>query len=603
MNINNAIKSAMENYQAGNLHQAIIICKKIVKIHPNNINAVNLLGIISYEQKDYESAIRYLKKLINLNSSNAEAYYILGHSLQEKGEADEAITYYQKSLQLNPNFLDAYYNLGTLFQDKKRNDEASSCYQKALQINPNDIDALYNLGRVLQEKELFDDAITYYQRALQINPNLADAYNNIGTILQEKELFDEAMTYCQNALKLNPHLADAYNNIGIILQEKELFDEAVTCFHKALQISPTFYKAYYNLGNSMQEKGQMDKAITCYQKALQLNPNDADVHFGLGVTFLLLGNFSQGWNEYEWRWKTKDFHKRSCYRQPSDFSQPLWDGSSLKRKSILIFAEQGVGDEIMFASCFEEIIEQADECFIECDKRLMPIFTRSFPKGVLIERLKEADICRSKLPQTDMVLPLGSLPKFLRPDFSAFPQKCYIVPNADKVNVWRNRLKELDTGLKVGISWRGGGISKVIRKRSIKLEQWAKLLSLSGIHFINLQYGECKDELREIKEKLGITIHDWEDADPLKDLDNFAAQIYALDLVISVDNSTVHMAGALGIPVWTLIPFLPDWRWILNREDSPWYPTMRLFRQPTLGDWESVIAKVKNELVKLLGNN
>jgi tetratricopeptide (TPR) repeat protein/polysaccharide pyruvyl transferase WcaK-like protein len=597
MDINKRIQLAVDYYRAGNILQAENLLKENLQVQPNNVDTLNLLAIISYKLKDYDASIKYIKRLINLNPNNAQSHYILGHSLQEKGEVDEAIIHYQKSLSINPDFTDVYYNLGTIFQDKKRNDEAISCYQKALQLNPNDVDAYYNLGRVLQDKELFNEAIACYQRALQLNPNLADAHNNIGTILQEKEQFDEAMSYCQKALQLNPNLADAHNNIGTILQEKEQFDEAINCFHKAVQISPTFYKAFYNIGNSMQEKGQIDESITYYQKALALNPNDADVHFGLGTTFMLLGKFSQGLKEYEWRFQTKDFCNKSCFRQPSSFSQPLWNGSSLEGKSILIFAEQGVGDEIMFASCFQEIIEQAGECFVECDKRLIPIFARSFPKAVLIERLNEAYAYSSKLPQKiDMVIPIGSLPKFLRTDFKAFPQKSYLIPDADKVQAWRNHLKTLGEGLKVGISWRGGVTPKVRRKRSIKLEQWAKLFSLSGIHFINLQYGECKDELKEVKENLGITIHDWEDANPFKDLDNFAAQISALDLVISVDNSTVHLAGALGMPVWTLLPFVPDWRWMLKFEDTPWYPTMRLFRQQNYGNWNDVFRDVYNAL-------
>jgi hypothetical protein len=302
--------------------------------------------------------------------------------------------------------------------------------------------------------------------------------------------------------------------------------------------------------------------------------------------------------EYEWRLRTDNF-----LSEQRNFSEPGWDGSSLQGKTLFIYAEQGVGDEIMFASCFPDIINKVGLCIIECDKRLIPIFSRSFPKAVFSERGKNTVAYSSQLSQIDIVLPLGSLPKFLRTDFNAFPQEGYLIPDADKVRDWRNRLETLREGFSIGISWRGSTKPSVSRKRSIMLEQWAALFSLSGVNLINLQYGDCEDELKEIKEKLGITIHDWEDADPLKDLDNFAAQIAALDLIISVDNATVHMAGALGVPVWTLLPFVPDWRWMLNREDSLWYTTMRLFRQPSPGDWESVIAKVKDELLKLLDNN
>jgi protein O-GlcNAc transferase len=273
MNINNAVKSAMDYYQAGRWEQAVNTCKKIVKIQPNNINALHLLGILSYQQKDYEAAITYSKILINLTPGNAQAHYIIGHSMQERGEIDEAITYYQRSIQLNPNFTDAYYNLGTIFQDQKKYDEAISSYQKALQLNPADFDAYYNLARTLQEKEHYDEAITYYRKALQLNPNLADAYNNIGTILQKKEQLDEAITYFQKALQLNPNLADAYNNIGTILQKKEQLDEAITYFQKALQLNPNLADVYNNIGTIFQEQERFDEAIDYLQKALQCNPD------------------------------------------------------------------------------------------------------------------------------------------------------------------------------------------------------------------------------------------------------------------------------------------------------------------------------------------
>lgn len=533
MDVSQTIQSAIENYQAGNLLQAESLFKEILAVHPNDVTALNFLGMIYYQLKNYDSAIQFMIKLISINPNNAQAYYVLGHSTQEKGRLDEAVTYYQKTLQLDPNFANAYYNLGTIFQDSERHDEAISCYQKASQISPADIDAYYNLGRVLQEKEQFDEAVMCYQKALQLNPNLADAYNNIGTILIEKQQLDEAINYCK--------------------------------------------------------------------KALQLSPNNADIHFSLAGAFLLHGDLKQGWQEYEWRWGTNDFCRRGCLHHPGKFSRPVWDGSSLEGKTLFIYSEQGVGDEMLFASCFQDVIDQAKACIIECDKRLIPVFSRSFPRAVFIEHLKEDSAFSSRLPQTDMVIPVGSLPKFLRGDFASFPvRKNYLIPDAERVQEWRRRFKILGEGLKVGISWRGGTIPKVINRRSITLENWDGIFSfLQGVHFINLQYGDCAAELREAKENLGVTIYDWEDADPLKDLDNFAAQISALDLVISVDNSTVHMAGALGVPVWVLLPFVPDWRWMLNRKDSPWYPKTRLFRQPSPGNWEAVMSEVSSELQKM----
>jgi hypothetical protein len=312
------------------------------------------------------------------------------------------------------------------------------------------------------------------------------------------------------------------------------------------------------------------------------------------MSFALLqsGNIERGWNEYEWRCECKNSLSIS-----HRLSQPGWDGRSLKGKRLLIFAEQGVGDEIMFASCLQEVIDHADLCIVECDKRLIPLFARSFPRIQLIERIVPGEHYPSDYPSADMKIAMGSLPKFLRPTLSSFPQQTvYLIPDSQKVDEWRRRFSELGPGLKIGISWRGGSIPSIKLARSIPLTYWSKLLSMPGIHWINLQYGDCAAELMEAKETMRITIHDWEDTDPLKDLDNFAAQIAALDLVISIDNATLHMAGALGVPVWALLPFAGEWRWLQKVEDTPWYKTMRLIRQKYPNDWEEVFDRVTSDI-------
>jgi tetratricopeptide (TPR) repeat protein len=604
MNINKAIQSAFENYKKGNLREAESLYRKILNKQPNNPDILHMLGLILCQFANYDLAIPYIRKALQFRPANVAGVYCnLGIALQGKGLLDEAITSYQKAIELNPAFAEAYGNLGIALKEKGQFDEAITHYQKAIKLNPASAKAYYNLGVAFWKKERPEEAITQFLKAIELKPSFAEAYCNLGAALMEKEQLGEAITHFLKAIELNPAFPKAYCNLGIALQGKGLLDEAITHYQKAIDLNPSFAEAYCNLGNALKEKGQIDEAICCYKRAIELNPDYETPNFNMSLTLLLTGNFKEGWRKYEWRWKERDFLKRSGAHHTRSFSQPFWDGSSIKEKSLLIYAEQGVGDEIMFASCFQDLINQARVCTVECDKRLIPIFSRSFPEAVFIERIKKTDAFLSQLPQTDMVIPLGSLPKFLRPDFDAFPQTSYLIPDAEKVQAWRNRIKTLGDGLAVGISWRGGALPSVKRNRSIMLEQWAELFSLSGLHFINLQYGDCRNELKEAKKKLNVTIHDWEDANPLIDLDNFAAQIAALDLIISVDNSTVHMAGALGKPVWLLLPYAPDWRWMLNREDSPWYPTMRLFRQPSPGDWESVIAKVKDELLKLLGSH
>ncbi len=624
MNIDKLLNLAIEKYQAGTLQESESFCREILKVQPDNIDALHILGLLNYQKRYYDLAIEYFQKILQIDPTNTFAYFNLANSFREKGNFDEAITYYLKALQHNPNFEGAYYNLGLTYKERGRINEAIAAYQKALQLNPDAIDVYNNLGLAFFEKGLYNDAKICFQKALQINSDHILSLNNLGLTLKENGELNEAIACFEKAIRLNPNFSHAYFNLGIIFQGGKKLDTAITYFQRAIEIDQYFENAYYNLGIAFKEKGQLDKAIDSYQKVIELNPSNSDaynnvglvlkekgqldkaltsfrkaiqlnscdpeVHWNMSLVLLASGNFKEGWKEYEWRYQVKDF-------QQCNFSQPRWDGSSLKEKSILVYAEQGVGDEIMFASCLPEVIAQADLCVVECDKRLIPLFNRSFPRATMIERNTLRNALSPKLPPIDMKIAAGSLPLFFRHNLDSFPQQnSYLIPDAQKVDVWRDRLTKLGAGLKVGISWRGGSKYSDRHARSIPLEQWAELFFVPEIHFINLQYGDCLDELRKTHEKLGVTIHDWEDADPLNDLDGFAAQIASLDLVISVDNATVHMAGALGVPVWTLLPFACDWRWMREFEDTPWYRTVRLYRQNTSEDWNRVLKRVSSAL-------
>jgi hypothetical protein len=381
------------------------------------------------------------------------------------------------------------------------------------------------------------------------------------------------------------------NNIGAGYSEKGEVDEALTWYFKALRLNPKSDKTCHNIGNALREQGKIAEAIAYYRKAIALNPAYPGTHWNLSQALLLTGNFEEGWQRYSWRWKTEEQHEAKNYA----FSKKVWDGSSLK--SIFVYAEQGIGDEIFFASCLPDITAQADHCVIACDERLVPLFERTFPSCIAIQHFDPDNVYPATLPPVDYKAAMGSLPKYVRPDLVSFPKQAgYLIPDNEKVEKWRTRYNQLGAGLKIGISWFGGKKNTDRLARSIALSRWEPLLRIPGVSFINLQYAPWQEELMKVEADLGIRIYSWRDADPWSDLDDFAAQIAALDLVISIDNSTVHMAGALGVPVWTLLPYVPDWRWMLNREDSPWYPSMRLFRQPSPGAWDEVIAGIKAEL-------
>lgn len=486
----------------------------------------------------------------------------------------------------------ALYRLGSFLQGSGELEEAVRCYKKAVAIQPDLADAYFNMGVISHVLGKPDDAIIYYQKVLELNPNHLLANNNLGNVLRQSGRADEAMEYYQKALSINPDHADTYNNIGTFFQIKGELGEAIQQYQKAVELNPAFTEAFNNLGNIYTLQGEYEKAVQSYQKAAELEPDLASAQYNLALIRLLHGNFSEGWENYEWRFKTQEVSA-----EPNKFPYPLWDSSPLEGKTLLVYSEQGLGDEIMFSSCLPDVLEKARACVVECSEQLMPIFIRSFPDASIFNWDTFDPAHASALPVPDLKIPIGSLPKFFRPDLGSFPGRvAYLLPDKERVSGWKAILASAGQGLKVGISWRGGTKPHQQQACSLSLKTFADLFSVETVQFVNLQQGDCAEEFRELKETSGAVLHTFETVDPLKDLDEFAALLKALDLVISVDNTTAHLAGALGAPVWTLLPFVPDWRWLLNRQDSPWYPAMKLFRQPSPGDWETVLGQVKKEL-------
>ena len=496
----------------------------------------------------------------------------LASQFHRAGNYQQAAKMYEQALKLDPYNVRILNYLGNVFQDQRVYDEAIEYYQKAIQLNPAFAGSYYHLATVFEATAQYDKAMQYYEKAVQYDPHFAGSYNNLGNVYRKLDRADEAIPYFQKAIGGNPRFWGSYYNLGEVYQSKALDDDAIACYQKVLELNPQHIATMNNVANLLLERKQIDEALSYCQRAIHLDPDYGEPHLTIAMILLLMGNFEEGWKEYEWRWKTED-----AKQWQRKFIQPVWHGSPLTGKTIFIYTEQGVGDEIMFASCFPDIIDQAEKCIIECDRRLVPLFSRSFSGTEIIERSGIDTGIQSAPPFFDTVTAMGSLPLYLRSSLSCFPQRnAYLIPDPETVDKWHKRLGALGGGCRVGISWRGGKDPRSQKIRSIDLQKWRELFLLKGVTFVNLQYGDCNEYIAKVKESSNAMIYDWEDADPLKDLDDFAAQISALDLVISVDNATVHMAGALGVPVWTLLPYSPNWRWMLDREDSPWYPGMRL---------------------------
>ena len=583
MDINKAIQSAYDSYQKGNLQQAASILKEIVKVQPTHMIVLYFLGEIYYQLGNYDSAIHYFKEVLRFNPTNADAYYNLGIAFKGKGQLDEAIMCYQKTIELNPALADVYNNLGLVLQEKGQLDEAITYYQKALQLNPNYSYAYYNLGNTLKEKGKLDEAITCYQTAIQFNPTLPDVYNNLGLVLQEKGKLDEAITCYQKALQVNPDYTDAYYNLGNACNDSGQIDEAIIYYKKALKLNPNYIDAYNNLGITLQEKGHIHEAITYYQRALQFNPNDADAHWNMSLAFLLSGNFKQGWKEYEWRFKVKEFFQRT-------FPQRSWDGADIAGSTILLYAEQGLGDTIQFIRYAPLVAQRGAKVVVECQKELTSLLQN-------VEGIYKVISQGEPLPEFDVHYPLLSLPLLFNTTLESIPATIpYININPVLVQKWREKVKIDNSKLKIGLVWAGRQRNKKERCRSCSLDTFSPFAQIDDITFYSLQKGEAAKQSKNPPK--GMKLIDY--TEEIHDFSDTAAFIENFDLIISIDTVVAHLAGALGKPVWTLIPFSPDWRWMLNREDSPWYPTMRIFRQQAIGEWESVIVHIKEELLQIV---
>ncbi len=542
LNTLQAMQLAMQNHNAGNLQQAEALYRNVLQADPNHSDALHLLGVLAAQVERYDIACELIQKAISINNAVPDYYSNLGNALKDQGKLAEAISYYQQAIVLNPNDANVYYNLGNALQDQGQLAEAITAFQHALSLNPQFCQVYNNLGKALKEQKQPADAIACFQQALFLNPNDVHAHNNLGGVLKEQGNLTEAMLYIQRALALNPNNADTYNNLATIWTEQN----------------------------------KLDKAIECYLKALRINPNLPDFHFNYGTLLLKKGDLITGWLKYEWRLKIKT----GKYPQ---LKQPLWEGNPLAGRRLLVHWEQGFGDIIQFVR------------YLPLIKGGTVILAIQSPLKQLLNGLPGVDLLIVKSYDNepdiayDVWIPLLSLPNLFATTLDTIPASIpYLYPDSQKVEKWRTRFES--ARFKIGLVWSGNPKFQYNRNRSASLAHFAPLASVQNISLFSLQKGEAaKQPIPEGMEMIPLT-------EELEDFSDTAAAINCLDLVISTDTAVPHLAGALGKPVWLLLHFSSDWRWLLDRNDNPWYPTMRLFRQAAPGDWASVFQQVVDAL-------
>ncbi len=574
---------AEASYNLGNVfkdqkkwEETLFYSRKAVELDPFLTEAHNNIGIAHYQKDQIEEAISCWQKAVDLRPDYFSVYVNLGTALGRVKRLEEAVQTFQIALSLDPTQALPWVNLGNIFKEKKEVEEAVACFRKALSIDPTIAEAYMNLGSLAMDQGHVDGAILCYRKAIELNPHSAETCYNLGNAYKDKKEVGTAIGFFKKAIELRPDYHQAYNNLALILQGQGRLEESIDLLTQALNLNPDLPEVLNNLGNAFKDQKKIDEAIELFRKAVLLNPEYPEGHWNLSLALLLTGCFEEGWPEYEWRWKLKGLVPRE------DILCALWDGSDLNRKRILLHAEQGFGDTIQFIRYVPLVTGRGGRVVVECQPELVSLLAPM--KGIEVV-VKHGD----PLPDFDVQCPMLSLPWIFRTDHLSIPASIpYIFLDSDLVGKWRSRLSSDKAECKVGLVWAGKPDHSNDQNRSLSFEELRPLVQVPGVSFYSLQKGEAGGQVKKLPQGMN-----WMDfSRELHDFAETGALIQNLDLIISVDTAVAHLAGALGKPAWILLPFSPDWRWLLDREDTPWYPTMRLFRQPAFKDWASVIQEV-----------
>lgn len=594
LTVDQALELAFSCYNQGRLSEAEQLCRLVLRDITGHIDAMQLLGVLLERMGRYAEAVKFLREAIMQAPGHAHLYNSLGMALHQLHRPEDAVVEFRKALEIRPDFAKAHNNLGVTLMKLDLIEEAITACREAIRLQNDFKQAYNNLGLALKKAGKFEHAVASYEKAVDLDPQYAGALSNLGMALICQGKLKVAAEKLQKAVDLVPNSAEFLNNLGILFNRQGRYEQAVAASEKAIAIKPDYVEAHNNLGTALMELGRYSEAEIAFNRAIGIDTECAEAHHNRSLIMLLTARFETGWKEYEWRWRHGVF---STPLRP--FSQPWWDGSFEGVTKLLVWAEQGIGDEVQFSGLIRDVLSRGIHVVVECDRRLVALLQRSFP-GIVVVKRADPPVPLLKDPSITHQIPMASIPRVLglSPDSMSF-QKPFMVPDEKQRDRFRNEYQGDGDSLLVGISFRSGN-SQEGPKRSVALEHWGPILNVAGARFVSLQYGECSRELQAAYDRFGVEVLKDQRVDPLVNLESFAAQVAAMDLVISVDNSTVHFAGALGIEVWTMLASEPDWRWGLEGNNTRWYSTMRLFRQEKRGNWESVISKLAGELTSLI---
>ena len=621
----NMFKQAMQLLQSGDIKLADNYLKKIIKLNPEHSDALYWSGMCSAQTGNYLLAIHLIKQAVYISPANEIFHCNLGLVYKKINQLEKAIESYTKSIQLKPDFFqalcnrgvafaeisqwdlavadylnaikinptyeNAYFNLGNAFQQNLKPDEAIECFEKAIQINPANAENYLNCGNVYEEKKQFEKALIYYEKAIAIQGNYYQAYSSKAKALFETHRLAEAIECCNKAIQLNPQYAEAYLNQGNIYKETMQWTEAIDYYKKAISLKPNYALAFYNLGLVNFELNKIKEAKAAYDKAIEIDESYVEAHWNKGLALLGEKEFEAGWPLYAWRWKREETHSNFM-----SLPKPLVeDLNKVSDKNILVWAEQGVGDQVMYAGLLPELFDISPHTQVLIDGRLIPLLSRAMPQAHFIDKNTAVNALAY-----EMHMPMGDLGKHFRKSAVDFEKTkaAYLIADKKRAEILRNQLLK-GKQLLCGITWHSGRDTTGLNK-SMQLGDLLPVLKLAGISFVSLQYGDMSEELAEFNRQTGAEIQACESVDNFKDLDGHAALIEACDFVVTISNTSAHIAGAIGKDTYLLYPKGKGalWYWAnqINHK-SMWYPNVQIYQQHNNAHWSDAVQQVKTSIV------
>jgi len=574
----------------GRFEEALASFARAIALEPRHALAHANRGNSLKELRRFDEALASYDQAIALDPASAESHYNRGNALRGLERFEEAVADYDRAIALRPSFAEAHYNRAVSLGDLDRPEEAVAGYDRVIELKPLYAEAHYNRGAALQRLDRPEEALASFERTLAVKPEYAEAHSNLGNVLKGMGRLDEAMARYDRAIAIKPAFADAHYNRGVVLGELQRLDEALAAYDRAIGISPELAVAHNNRGETLKALMRLDEALESYDRAAALRPGYGDALCNRSLVMLMQGRYREGWPMYEWRWK-----RRSSPLPARHFVQPLWTGAQdVAGKTVLLHAEQGLGDTIHFVRYAKLVQRAGARVILEVPKALMPLMRSAAGVDQLLP-------IGGRPPSFDLHCPLLSLPQAFGTDLSSVPAEVpYLGVSEERKDRWRRHIG--GEGFRIAIGWQGNPAGKVDIGRSFPVRLFDGISKVPGVRLISLQKNAGVEQLGDLPAGMAVeTLPDDFDAGDGAFLDS-AAVMGCVDLVITSDTALTHLAGALGVRTWLPLKHVPDWRWLLDRSDSPWYPHHRLFRQRRRDDWSVVFREMESALRELIAS-